>query len=126
MRNWRTAALVVVVLWMVLVALWAVDPMTISVTVAKNADGSDITATVQCDSPLSGNTNPTGALPTLPAGQAVGHAPCDGPVTSARAVFFLDVLVTAGVVLALVISRRHRGPSDDDAIAADRSSPVGA
>ena len=105
MKRWRSWALVVVALWIVAVTVWALKPMNVTVLTGHNADGSDKAATIQCDSPLSGNTSATSALPALGPGESLGDTPCHGPVTSGRTIFIIDLLAGAGVLIFLVASR---------------------
>ena len=125
-RHWRTWTLVIAVGWIAVVTFWALQPMTIDVRVGTNPDGSDRSSVVECDSPLSGNTDPTSALPPLAAGEAFGDAPCDGPVTSARTLYVLDVVVAAGIVLLVLLVRRRSDDPEGDDTAPDRSTPVAA
>jgi len=105
MKHWRRWAVLVVGLWIALVTVWALNPVTATVRTGVNADKSEKTASVQCDSPLSGNTSPTSALPALEPGQAFSDEPCKGPVTSGRVIYVIDVLVAVGLLILLVASR---------------------
>src|SRR5436190_6437575 len=105
MKHWRRWALVVVALWIVAVTIWALTPRDATVRTGLNADRSEKTATIQCDSPLSGNSSPTSALPALGQGESIGDAPCHGPVTSGRAIYLMDILAGVGVLIFLVASR---------------------
>ena len=107
MRDWRKWALVIVTLWIAAATLWALTPMSVTVHTGVNADGTERTATIECDSPLSGNTSPTQELPTLGAGQSLGSEPCARAVTSGRTLYLLDLVVTA-LVLAVVAATRLR------------------
>jgi hypothetical protein len=119
MKHWRSWVLVGVVLWVVAVTVWALNPMSAVVTIGVNADGTQKTATVQCDSPLSGNTSPTSALPTIGSGESLNDALCEGPVTSARTMYVVDMVVAAGILMLLVASRRY----SDRRHAADATLP---
>ncbi|HEY3672259.1 MAG TPA: hypothetical protein VGN51_15090, partial [Acidimicrobiia bacterium] len=103
--HWRRWALLVVALWIVAVTVWALKPLDATVITGANADGSDKSATVHCDSPISGNTSPTSVLPTLGHGESIGDAPCHGPVTSGRTMYFIDLAAGAGIVVLLIASR---------------------
>jgi hypothetical protein len=105
MRHWRRWALVAVALWIVVATVWAFKPISATVVTGLNADGSEKTATVQCDSPLSGNTSPTEAVPTLGPRQSFGDAPCHGPVTGGRTMYFIDIAVALALLVFLVRSR---------------------
>jgi hypothetical protein len=105
MKHWRRWALGLVLLWIIAVTVWALSPITVNVRTALNADGSEKTVSVECDSPLSGNTTPSSALPTLGPGESMGDAPCHDPVTSDRTLYIIDVLAAAGIVILLVASR---------------------
>jgi hypothetical protein len=118
-KHWRTWVLLAIALWVVAVTAWALNPMSVVVTTGVNADGTQTTATVQCDSPLSGNTSPTEALPTLSSGESLSHNPCEGPVTSARTMYAIDMVVAAGILMLLVAIRRH----SDRRQAADATVP---
>ena len=107
MRDWRRWALVGVTLWIVAVTFWALSPMSANVRTGGNADGTEKSATVECDSPLSGNTSPTADLPTLGSGESLGSAPCEDPVTSGRTMYAIDIVVAVAIVLLVVaIGRR--------------------
>jgi hypothetical protein len=106
MRHWRGWAFVALALWVVAVTVWALNPITATVHVGLNADGSEQTVTVECDSPLSGNSSPTSALPVLQPGQSFAHDdPCSSPVTSGRTIYIIDILVGAAALVLLVASR---------------------
>jgi hypothetical protein len=105
MKHWRRWALGLVLLWIIAVTVWALSPITANVRTALNPDGSEKTASVECDSPLSGNTSPTSALPALGPGESLGDAPCHDPVTSDRTLYIIDLLAAAGIVILLVASR---------------------
>ena len=105
MRHWRTWALAAVVVWIVIVTIWAFQPVDATVITGHAADGSDKTATVQCDSPLSGNTSPTSALPTLGHGEALGDEPCHDAVTSGRTIYVIDVICGVAVLILVLASR---------------------
>jgi hypothetical protein len=124
MKHWRSWVLVGVALWVVAVTVWALNPMSVVVTTGVNADGTQKTATVQCDSPLSGNTSPTAALPTLGSGESLRDAPCEGPVTSARTMYVIDILVAAGILVLLAASRRHsdRRHASDETVPEDTAA----
>ena len=107
MRHWRTWALAAVVVWIAVVTIWAFQPIDATVITGHAADGSDKTATVACDSPLSGNTSPTSALPELGRGEAFGDAPCDNAVTSGRTIYVIDVVCGIALVILLLASRGH-------------------
>jgi hypothetical protein len=107
MKHWRRWAFVAVALWIAAVTVWALDPASVNVRTELNADGTEQTATVQCDSPLSGNTSPTSALPVVGPGESIGDAPCDNAVSSGRVVYVIDILAGAGVLIFLVMSRGH-------------------
>jgi len=105
MNHWRRWALGLVLLWIIAVTAWALNPITTNVRTALNADGSEKTASVECDSPLSGNTSPTSALPALGPGESLSDGPCHDPVTSGRTLYIIDLLAAAGIVILLVASR---------------------
>lgn len=126
MKHWRTIAVVAIAVWIVCVAVWAFRPMTISVHVGTNADGTEKTVKVQCDAPLSGNTQPTSDLPTLKAGETFGSALCNGPVTSGRTIFFVDLLVAVAVLVLLAVTRGHREPRAPENAASGRSTALTA
>jgi hypothetical protein len=107
-----------VALWIAVVTIWAFGPMSANVHTGVAADGKETTATVQCDSPLSGNSSPTQALPTLGAGQSIGDPPCESPVNSGRAVYIFDVIVAVGIVFVVIAvgrrsNRRARAQTTD-------------
>lgn len=115
MKNWRLWALAVITAWIICVALWAVQPMTVSVRVGTKLDGTEKTASVQCDSPLSGNTEPTDALPTFSNPRfAVRGAPCENPVTSGRTMFVVDVVIAAAALVLVSAVHRRGHPSTSD------------
>jgi hypothetical protein len=116
MKHWRRWALVVVVLWIVAVTVWALNPISATVRTGLNADGAEKTATVQCDSPLSGNTSPTSALATLGPGESFGGAPCHGPVTSGRTIYIIDLVAAAAALVFLVASRGHLDEREEPGI----------
>jgi hypothetical protein len=117
MRHWRTWALVVVVLWIAVVTVWAVRPLDATVITGHTADGSDKTATVECDSPLSGNTSPTSALPALGSGEAFGDAPCHDAVSSGRAIYVIDVVCGVALLILLLASRGRFDERSDPTVA---------
>jgi len=125
-KHWRAFAVVAIAAWIVCVAVWAFHPMTISVHVGTDAAGAETTASVQCDAPLSGNTQPTNDLPTLKAGESFGPTPCTGPVTSGRTIFFIDLLVAGAVLVVLAATRGHREQRGPEEAAAGRSTAVAA
>jgi len=108
-KDWRRWVLVALALWIVAVAWWAAKPMTDNVrTSVATATHAETVASVQCDSPLSGNTSPNAALPGLNAGQSFDRAPCELPINDGRIIFVIDVVVTVVVLFALIATRRHR------------------
>ena len=107
MKHWRSWVLVGVAVWVVAVTIWALNPMTAVVTIGVNADGTQKTVTVECDSPLSGNTAPTAVPPALSSGESLNDALCEDPVTSARTMYVVDMVIAAGILMLLVASRRH-------------------
>jgi hypothetical protein len=117
MRDWRRWVLVGVAVWIVAITFWALNPISATVRTGVNADGTEKTATVECDSPLSGNTSPTADLPTVGSGESLASAPCDGPVTTGRTMYVIDILVAVGVVFVVVASGRRsdrRAGTEDD------------
>jgi hypothetical protein len=124
MRNWRTWAFLGVVVWIVCVGFWVTQPMTVTVTVGLNPDGSAKTATVECDSPLSGNTDPTSALPDLAAGESFSEAPCDRPITSGRTLFALDVVLAVVALLLIALVRRRHDPEPTGTTGLSQATPV--
>lgn len=107
MKHWRRWAFVVVALWIVAVTVWALNPVSASVRTRLNADGTEQAATVQCDSPVSGNTSATSALPVLGPGESIGNAPCDNAVSSGRTIYVIDILAGVVALILLVASRGH-------------------
>jgi hypothetical protein len=111
---WLLGALLV---WIALVLVWAMQPIsdTVPTGIVK---GVETTREVQCHSPLSGDTEPDGPVPTLSRPRAYERTPCETPIENGRTIFWVDVvLVVVGLV---VLVRTWKPPSEPDG---DRRSP---
>lgn len=97
--------------WLAVTYVWTSSAIEDSVPtgVVNNVATSQI---VKCDSALSGNAGPSGAVPTLPEGRAYGRAACDLPHHNFRLMFEIDVALGIAAVLGLVfIHGADRQPS---------------
>ena len=105
MRRWRAWLLAGLVIWIVLVAWWAISPIGDSVPtgIVKNRDGALVPTTqvVQCNSPLSGSTKPKEPLPILRPPRVWARTPCELPHQNDRVIFAIDVVLVLGVVVIL-------------------------
>ena len=100
----------VVGVWLAVSYVWASSSIEDSVPtgVVNNVQTSQI---VKCDSALSGNAGPSGAVPTLPEGRAYERAPCDLPHHNFRLMFEIDVALGLAALLGLLfIHGAHRQP----------------
>jgi 4-amino-4-deoxy-L-arabinose transferase-like glycosyltransferase len=107
MNRWRTWLLGVLLVWIAVVAWWAVTPTTDTVPTGavKNKDGALVQTTqaVQCAAPLSGTTSPKGALPVLkPASRDYQRDPCKLPHQNDRLILAVDVVLVIGVIIVLI------------------------
>ena len=98
--------LIVLVGWIVVVAIWASRPIsdTVSTGIIKNVKTGELVETyrtVQCESPLSGNTKST-ALPVLHGGRSYQQAPWEMPIQQGRIIFALDIAVVLAALVILV------------------------
>jgi len=110
MKNWRRWAFIALALWIVSVTWWALAPTSAAVHTGFGPNKLETTATVECDSPLSGNTSPTQPLPNLAPGQAFGASPCLLPVNDARGIYVVDVVAALGVAFVVIATRRRSSP----------------
>lgn len=122
MKRWRPWLLGVLLVWIAVVAWWALTPTTDNVPtgVVKNKDGALVATTqaVQCASPLSGSTSPKGALPVLkPATREFQRDPCKLPHQNDRLILLIDVVLVLGVVVILIKTWK---PAEEPAL--DRAS----
>jgi hypothetical protein len=120
--NWRKWLLVGLVVWIAIVAWWAVTPTTDSVPTGsvKNKDGALVATTqaVQCHSPLSGSTSPKGSLPVLkPASRDYQRDPCKLPHQNDRLILIVDVVLVVGVLIVLLKTWKP-----EEELALDRAS----
>lgn len=123
MKRWRTWLLVALIVWIAIVAWWAVTPMsdTVPTGVVKNKDGALVATTqaVECAAPLSGSTSPKGSLPVLkPDTREYQRSPCKLPHQNDRLIFAVDVVLVLGVLVVLIKTRK---PSTE-ALALDGAS----
>ncbi len=107
MNRWRTWLLGGLLVWIAVVAWWAVTPTTDYVPTGqvKNQDGAlvDTTQAVQCAAPLSGSTSPSGALPVLrPDTREYQRDPCKLPHQNDRLILVIDVVLVVGVLVILI------------------------
>ena len=103
--------LVALVGWIVVVAIWASRPIsdTVPTGTIKNVETNQ---TVQCDSPLSGNTTSTAPLPVLHGARSYERPPCDMPIHNGRIIFWVDVAVVLAAVVILLKTWKPRSPSE--------------
>jgi hypothetical protein len=105
--NWRKWLLGGLLVWIAVVAWWAVSPSTDNVPTGtvKNKDGVPVATTqaVECAAPLSGSTSPKGALPVLkPASRDYQRDPCKLPHQNDRLILAVDVVLVIGVIVILI------------------------
>ncbi len=125
MNRWRSWLLGGLIVWIAIVAWWAVTPITDTVPTGSvpNKDKVPVATVqaVQCDSPLSGNTSPTGALPVLkPDSRSYQRTPCKLPHQNDRVIFAVDVLLVLGVLIVLV--KTWKPPEREPSQLADAST----
>ncbi len=114
MKRWRMWVLGALLVWIALVVVWATQPISDTVPTGT-VKGVETTQRVQCDSPLSGNTDPTGRLPVLGRRRAYERTPCEMPVQNGRIIFWADIaLALAGAVILVKTWKPTQPGSDDD------------
>jgi hypothetical protein len=123
-KRWRVWVLVALLAWMLVVTWWAMQPVTDSVDtgVVRNAFTSQ---TVQCDSPLSGNTKPTEPLPPLHGTREYQRTPCKLPIENGRLIFWVDVAFALIGVVILAKTWKASAPADSIDDVAD-APPISA
>ena len=106
MNRWRKWLLGGTVVWIALVAWWALSPVTDTVPTGavKNKDGAIVQTAqaVQCGAPLTGSGSPSGSLPTLTPPRSDPRTPCSLGRDNDRLIFAVDVLVAIGIVVLVV------------------------
>jgi hypothetical protein len=106
MNRWRTWLLGGTVVWIALVAWWALSPVTDTVPTGAitNKDGAIVQTAqaVQCGAPLTGSGSPTGTVPALKPPRSYQRAPCSMGRDNDRLIFAIDVLVAIGIVVLVV------------------------
>jgi hypothetical protein len=103
-RKWLLGGLLV---WIAIVAWWAVTPLSDTVPTGlvtiKKVANTPTSQTVQCASPLSGNTKPTEPLPVLkPDTRSYQRDPCKLPHQNDRLILIVDVVLVIGVLIILL------------------------
>lgn len=108
------AALVV---WYVVVIVWAVRPLSDSVPIGLDPDGRPMSQTVECRDLFAG-TSTDGALPIVAAPNEYTRGACSAVQRDARLVFGLDTAAFVLGVAALVVARRraHRFAADEGSV----------
>jgi hypothetical protein len=114
MRRWRRWVLVALLVWIGLVVWWATKPVTDAVPTGL-VKGVETTRTVQCDSPLSGNTTSPEPLPELAKHRAYGRSPCELPIQNDRWILWIDIGVVVGGVVALARTWKPGAASEAEA-----------
>jgi hypothetical protein len=118
MRRWRTWLVVTLAVWIVVVAWWATRPVTDAVPTGTVAN-VETSQTVQCDSPLSGNTTATAPLPELSHRRAYERTPCALPIHNDRMILWVDIALVfiAAVILVKTWKAGTTAPEADEFVA---------
>lgn len=124
MRHWRIWVLGALLVWIALVTGWAMQPMSDTVPTGTTKEGVETSQRIQCDSPLSGNDEPTGRVPVLHRGRAYERTPCEMPIENGRVIFWADIAVVLLVAVILVKTWKPTPPtsSDDDLRSPEQAS----
>ena len=109
------AALVV---WYVVVLVWALRPLSDSVPIGLDADKRPVSQTVECNGLFDG-TAIEGTLPVVVAPNDYTRSACTAVQRDARVVFGLDTVAFVLGIALLVVARRRalRFASDADQVA---------
>ena len=110
MRNWKRAAVIGVLIWAVLVLLWAARPWTATVPLKTPDKAPREMAKFRCGAPLDGSTASSLLSPTSTA-YAVAQSACGG-TTARRNLAYGDIVIAGALILVLAGARaRHKEAS---------------
>jgi len=110
-RRVTTIAASVLLVWAVLLGLWAIQPLTDQVPTGE-VDGAATSVSVECGRPIDAEPGPDQPLPDLEPPQKYQREACVAQHSDNRWMLIANVVLMAAIAVGLIIVRLRVGRSD--------------